>query len=382
MKVIQLHVDYVSAKTSGENSTVRTIANILSVDHEVKTYTLCYNVNRNFLVNFFHGLKMKRRILKENGLIDYVILHNEIPFFGHFFVKRLIKKSVVIKVWHNYRPICIAGTQYRKDKSCVLCEKRRTYNLPGILLRCYRGSFIKSIYVAYEQYKQRNWFIREKKVHHVAVSEFMYNKILSLSIPSQNVHQIYNLVEIDHTVLKNSKTPIDFVMIGRLSSEKGFKEVLTAWEVFIDKYDSKSRLHIVGDGPDLIYLRKAFENEKTIFYGFLQKDKILSILDKCSHGIVWSKWNEPFGKVVLEYLINGVSVISSSKGALPEILSEYNSGHIVESFQADELTELFRLITSQGCNCNVSSIPLPKVFSRIEITNRWNELLIHLKTSN
>ena len=72
-------------------------------------------------------------------------------------------------------------------------------------------------------------------------------------------------------------------------------------------------------------MRKLSEKELKYYY------KASDIL------IVPSKWNEPFGRVIIEGQSNGCVVITSNVGAIPELIKHGKNGFIVKNGNFVEL---------------------------------------------
>jgi glycosyltransferase involved in cell wall biosynthesis len=98
-----------------------------------------------------------------------------------------------------------------------------------------------------------------------------------------------------------------FVKIANLMPNQQFLVVGGAYAGFIDKV---KKLENVTYKPWLNDMREVYTNTEIL--------------------LVPSIWEEPFGRVVLEAQINGIPVISSKRGGLPEAVGE--GGVVVEDF--------------------------------------------------
>lgn len=125
---------------------------------------------------------------------------------------------------------------------------------------------------------------------------------------------------IDNLPDKKSKlTNKNIITIGRLSPEKGQKDLIDVFKI-VNKELPKTKLFIVGDGP----LKQELENytkelkltDKIIFTGFLgNKEKEKYILD--SSIFILPSYTESFGLVLIEAMSYGLPCIAfdSSDGA-------------------------------------------------------------------
>jgi len=115
----------------------------------------------------------------------------------------------------------------------------------------------------------------------------------------------------------------EFIFLGRLHETKGPQIAVRAFRN-LKKQDLK--LHIVGEGRYLNSLKRiAGDDRRIIFHGYLSYEKLGKLFDRCGYGIVPSLWYENYGYVIIELMINGLPVIGSRIGGIPEtILDGYN----------------------------------------------------------
>ena len=120
------------------------------------------------------------------------------------------------------------------------------------------------------------------------------------------------------------------LFVGRLTPGKGILLLLDSFEGLPKHF--KSRLIIIGDG----FLAKAIKKrilEKRLtgaIYLLGQKSypNTLEMMRKVKFVVMPSIWEEPFGRVALEALSIGTPVIASDRGALPEIITDNQTGYI------------------------------------------------------
>lgn len=136
------------------------------------------------------------------------------------------------------------------------------------------------------------------------------------------------------TVPKQNMTG-EFLYIGRITEDKGPQVVINAVKKIKDK---NIRLHIIGDGPYLNFVKQlAKEDNRIIIHGFVQNDDLIQIFEKCSFAILPSLWYEVFGYTILETMNKGLPVISTDIGAIPEIVKNGHNGFLVEPRNVDAL---------------------------------------------
>ena len=60
--------------------------------------------------------------------------------------------------------------------------------------------------------------------------------------------------------------------------------------------------------------------------------------------VIPSKWNEPFGLVAAEAMSNGIAIVSSNSGGLPEIIS--NNGILIDQINSKKISKNLKQILS------------------------------------
>jgi glycosyltransferase involved in cell wall biosynthesis len=115
----------------------------------------------------------------------------------------------------------------------------------------------------------------------------------------------------------------DFVFVGRLVSDKGGDLCI---ELLNKLKQTKYILTIIGDGPEMKKLKElvvAYNLENQIrFLGFLDSKSIAKELNEHKYILVPSRWEEPFGIVVLEGIACGCIPIVSNGGGLPDAVGK------------------------------------------------------------
>lgn len=147
---------------------------------------------------------------------------------------------------------------------------------------------------------------------------------------------------IDSLPDKRSKlTNKNIITIGRLSPEKGQKDLIDAFKI-VNKELPKTKLFIVGDGP----LRKELEDytkelkltDKIIFTGFLgDKGKEKYILD--SSIFILPSYTESFGLVLIEAMSYGLPCIAFDTSDGAKELLKNNVGILVKDRNKEKIAQ-------------------------------------------
>lgn len=164
----------------------------------------------------------------------------------------------------------------------------------------------------------------------------------------------------------------EFLYFGRLDETKGIQVTIEAFRKNLSK---EVKFHIAGSGPYENKLKKlANDDQRIIFHGFLEKEKLEFLINQCSYLIVPSIWYEPFGLVIIESLNRGMPVIASKIGAIPEIITNEYNGFLFEPEDSDSLSNIItktigdhQLISRLSQNALDSSMnyPIQSVFKSV-----------------
>ncbi len=183
-------------------------------------------------------------------------------------------------------------------------------------------------------------YIQEEKIK-VIFNGIKYKKIRKRDIPNFN-----------------SGGVLEICFLGLLHKNKNQIEAIKAIDYLVTEEGvANIRLNIFGDGePHYAQSLKQYVTERglennVIFHGFIKE--IDSVLEKMDLGLICSV-SEAFGRVTIEYMMNGIPVVGSNSGANSELITEetgrlYTLGDYVELAKCiNEFVTTPRLICSIG----------------------------------
>ena len=133
---------------------------------------------------------------------------------------------------------------------------------------------------------------------------------------------------------KSSLNEKRLVSVGRLSSEKGFIDLLKIFNFLLKKH-SDWKLDIIGDGSERENLESFINehelNDSVTLHGFQNKDYIAKVF-KNSSIYVMTSFTESFGIVLIEAMSYGIPCVAfdSAEGAR-EIIDSGSNGLLVKS---------------------------------------------------
>ncbi|MDD5888721.1 MAG: glycosyltransferase [bacterium] len=124
------------------------------------------------------------------------------------------------------------------------------------------------------------------------------------------------------------------ISVGRLSSEKGYLDLLRIFSVLVKKH-SDWHLDIIGDGDQRSILEEYISthhlNDFVTLHGFQGKDYIDKLLHKSSIYVMTS-YTESFGIVLIEAMSHGLPCVAfdSAEGA-KELINSGMNGYLIKN---------------------------------------------------
>ncbi len=176
------------------------------------------------------------------------------------------------------------------------------------------------------------------------VSEFIKNQFLEGIVNNRGkVHVLYNGV--DRKLKKKPFKKKEVLFVGRLVHEKG-AEIYTDVVGRVIKNFPDWVFGLIGssklgdDHLNNLYANNVTKKFKTLgkqakFYGFKNNDFVQDKMRDASIIIIPSLWQEPFGLVAAEAMSNGISIIASKVGGIPEIVQD--SGILIDNINANKI---------------------------------------------
>lgn len=196
----------------------------------------------------------------------------------------------------------------------------------------------------------------------IFISELTKNEFLSSSpkIDPGKIHVIPNSIiptprdagcfpnahsDKDH---HNDDDVIRLLYLGRISPEKGLETLLEAMSCL---KDINVELAICGSGDDeyaggLKEMCATLGLEEKVRWLGHQSD-VYGYIRSSDIGVVPSKCREAFGLVLLEFMSQGVPVISTDSGAQREIITDGREGLLVPPERPDALAEAIRVLATE-----------------------------------
>lgn len=296
------------------------LVKVLKIENDYWPFEL---VHKNSYQKFSWHLKDASNTKYENTIIEFladfkpsILLTNNLSGFSTKVWNTTRKFNIkIVHTLRDYYLQCPSTTKFKNDlncdKPCLSCK-----------------------FLSFSKKRDSN-----KVDYVIGISKFILDDHLRngyfKNIPNK---VIYNGFDIAKNKVRETKNAIVFGYIGQINKSKGIELLL---ESFSKIKKHKWKLLIAGNIDDayLNYLRTINNSGQIEFLGHTKSDLFFKKIDVL---VVPSLWNEPFGRVVLESIIQRKPVLGSNKGGISELLS--NNKKYLFNPTENELTFLLKKI--------------------------------------
>jgi glycosyltransferase involved in cell wall biosynthesis len=352
VKVLLLHNFYDSRQPSGENLVFELERDLLTrYGHDVRSYVRRSDelLRRGVLGTLLgaaatpwnpRAARAVRREVQSFGA-DVVHAHNTFPLLSPAVFPAVGTRAARVLTLHNYRLFCPAAIPLRDGRTCTECIDRRSV-LPAVRYGCYRGSSLATLPLALNVAIARALSLWRRHVDaFIALTEFQRDVMVGAGLPAERVFVKPNFYPGRPTVCPWEERRRSVVFVGRLSEEKGVRNLLDAWAAW---GADAPELRIVGDGP----LRPALETHvsrssgRARFLGQLPAGEAEAEIAGARLLVLPSIWFEGFPLVIREAFAFGTPAAVSGIGPLPELVDHGRAGLVFRPGDAASLLATVR----------------------------------------
>jgi glycosyltransferase involved in cell wall biosynthesis len=328
MNIIFVHNYY--QQPGGEDSVYAAEASLIeSRGHRVERYTVHNDLIRRKNPIVVAGATLwnmstyrELRSIYRRAKPQVVHFHNTFPLVSPAAYYAAKAEGVsVVQTLHNYRLLCPNALFFRGGSVCEDCLGRFV-PWPGVVHRCYRGSFAASSAVVSMLTVHRALGTWSHMVDvYIALTEFAKRKFIEAGLPAEKIVVKPNFVYPDPGVGEGKGGYALFV--GRLSTEKGLDTLLAAWE----RVGEKLPLRIVGDGPLTGKVSEAARRLKGVeWLGRRPREEVLALMKDASFLIFPSVCYEGFPMTIAEAYAVGLPVLASNLGGMSSLVDSGRTG--------------------------------------------------------
>jgi glycosyltransferase involved in cell wall biosynthesis len=253
---------------------------------------------------------------------DIVHFHNTFPLISpSAYAAAREGGAAVVQTLHNFRLLCPNAVFFRDGKVCEDCLHKKS-KLPGVINKCYRGSFAASAMCATSLTIHNlagTW--RNAVDTYITPSESAKRKFVEGGLPAEKIVVKPHFLPSDPGIGAGDG---DYaVFVGRLSFEKGIETLLAAWE----KLAANCPLKIIGDGPLASQVQSAVARDPRIeWLGRKSLNEIYEIVGRAKMLIFPSQCYETFGRVAIEAYARGTPVVATDHGAMADVVDQGRTG--------------------------------------------------------
>jgi len=314
-------------------------------DEKYADYTVIENkfpLNR-LIFNLLYYYKLRKWIRTYSP--DRIIVHN--VFSSPLTQYRILKGYKAIQVVHDYYPVCPNTLCVQLNNNNAICEG---YHCKKCLKICnFHDSKILLLLKMYLLKLQEP--IKKKYISiFVSPSKKLQEYLTEYGYPCICIHNLLS----DIPKLKQKRLNTNrrnFVYVGGINGHKGIIEFIQIFNEFSKKY-TDIYLDIYGIITET-KLRNTFyklvkDAQGKIYYrGQVSNELVRKKMRDADFLIVPSKWMENYPVTVLEAAVEGLVIIGSDRGGIPEILDD-ECGLVFEFGNKDDTLKKLELIINMS----------------------------------
>jgi glycosyltransferase involved in cell wall biosynthesis len=250
---------------------------------------------------------------------DVVHVHNTFPLLTPAVLRAAKSLGIpAVMTLHNFRLICANGLFLRNNRPCEKCLHGSPFW--GTAHACYQGSRAATLPLSMMIRKYSKGADLNRLVDRfIALSPFSAAKFVEAGILPEKLTIKPNFCE-DPGPPPPWKERAGFALfVGRLSEEKGLKQLLTAWK------EIAMPLKIAGTGPLLDWARANLPPQAQLI-GNVDARGVRALMRQASMLVIPSICYENFPMVLAEAWANGLPVAASKLGSLEALIRDGHDG--------------------------------------------------------
>lgn len=284
-------------------------------------------------VAFLWNREAKRAIARMIDKIkpDVIHLHNIYHHFSSSILEPIRASRVpCVQTLHDYKLACPNYKMYTEGAPCERCRGGRYFE--AVRHHCLTAGSSGNILGAVEMNMTKLTQAYEKTVRvFICPSQFMADKMSAWGEPSSKMMVVPNAVDLSS--VSATRAGGYLFVAGRLSQEKGFDVLIRAMAQV-----PEMKLKIAGIGPEESRLRALAESLNATnveFLGFLRRAEHADVWRRAAALVAPSVWYENAPLSVLEAMADGLPILASRIGGLPELVGHGENGLLVEPGDVD-----------------------------------------------
>ncbi len=314
-------------------------------------------------------------IVEREG-VDIVHFHNTLPLISPAAYWGARKAgAAVVQTLHNYRIMCPGAVFFREGRPCETCIDK-SFAVPAIIHKCYRGSRAASAVVATMTATHRAIGTWTKAIdRYIAISDFAREKFVRGGIPATKLVVKPNFLDGDPGV--GSGTDGFALFVGRLDPAKGVGTLIKAWSG--DEADGLPKLVIVGDGPLGPEVEAACASGRVEWMGWKDRSGVVALMRKAGVLLFPSEMYEGGTPMTLiESFASGLPIIASDLGTMRTMINSGENGLLVPPGDPDAFARATRALLSKPSGYAAMRSAARKTFENHYGADRNYEILARI----
>jgi glycosyltransferase involved in cell wall biosynthesis len=192
-------------------------------------------------------------------------------------------------------------------------------------------------------------------------------------------------MELKPAVLSKEKK-VHFTFAGNVGKVQNLENIISAFCLLPDKFQSNSQMNIIGDGSNLDKIKSLANNNSNIVFHGKQKREDMAMFFKASDFLIVSLIDKPIFTLTVPaktqtYISAKKPILAIIKGDTANIIIENNLGLHVDPSNIGDISKLFEecidmddhMISKYTKNCDYL---LQTTFNKDKIINKMTEVLI------
>ena len=300
-----------------------------------------YDFKANLERAFIFPRSLVKEIRQYDEIYDFDVIHllNTNSIFG----AGAVNKPTIAHI-NSLNVFCPKGTFYC-NKPCsfnrfINCKYGKGVSkVKGSILTKYNPVFLGYVYY-------RFWSRRKKLndvAHFIAISKYL-KRIMENENKnfSNKTSVVYNPIELEKFNIMKTKNRIPKILfMGSFEKFKGVDVLLKA--LTLVKHECEA--HFYGVGSENPLLNAQFHGVKNVHvHAVVPYNRVPEVYAKHDIVVFPSRWNEPFGRVIIEAMASGTPVIATGVGAVPELINHGINGFIVPNEDSQTMANYMDLL--------------------------------------
>ncbi len=255
------------------------------------------------------------------------------------------RRVPTVMTLHDYKPGCPNYRFFVHGEPCTRCLAGRYLEVARH--GCLEGSRWRSVAAAVDAYAGQARGLYRRVDRFVAPSAFLRDRMVEAGLPAARMRVLPNPVAAAPAPRPAPDQPPYLVYAGRLVGEKGIDVLLAAAATL----PAGVRLRLVGSGrrAEQVRARVAAQRLSVDLLGPLPPDQVTAQLRGATAAVLPALWEENCPMAVLEAAAQGVPVVASRIGGIPELVEDGVTGVLVPPGSAPQLSAaLARLVAAPG----------------------------------